>query len=166
MILDQFNRSIFNDKDLFNILYNYDPDIVKKLLLENTAEIQKFQSFLNDKLQIVSDTDKSISEHDSENQQSWLIPDDYQNIDIINFLLNKCPKQNYQRLIDELEEFKARNMLDLLRWLKYFVDICRQHKIVWGVGRGSSVASYTLYLLDIHKIDSVKYNLDYKEFLR
>jgi DNA polymerase III alpha subunit len=37
---------------------------------------------------------------------------------------------------------------------------------VWGVGRGSSVASYVLFLIGVHRIDSMKYNLDYKEFLR
>jgi DNA polymerase III alpha subunit len=37
---------------------------------------------------------------------------------------------------------------------------------VWGVGRGSSVSSYVLYLLNVHRIDSIKYNLDYQDFLR
>jgi DNA polymerase III alpha subunit len=57
-------------------------------------------------------------------------------------------------------------MLDLLRWLKYFVDTAKQRNIIWGVGRGSSVASYVLYLIGVHKIDSIKYKLDWKEFLR
>ena len=42
----------------------------------------------------------------------------------------------------------------------------KENKIVWGVGRGSSVASYVLYLLGIHKIDSIQYRLDWKEFIR
>jgi len=57
-------------------------------------------------------------------------------------------------------------MLDLLKWLKYLVDTMRQNNIVWGVGRGSSVSSYVLYMLGVHKIDSLKYNLDFKEFMR
>jgi DNA polymerase III alpha subunit len=57
-------------------------------------------------------------------------------------------------------------MLDLLRWLKYFVDTCEANNIVRGVGRGSSVASYVLYVLGVHQVDSVKYNLDWQEFLR
>jgi DNA polymerase III alpha subunit len=57
-------------------------------------------------------------------------------------------------------------MLDLLRYLKYLVDTMRSKNILWGVGRGSSVASYCLYLLGIHKVDSVKYDLDIKEFLK
>jgi DNA polymerase III alpha subunit len=42
----------------------------------------------------------------------------------------------------------------------------RDNNIVWGVGRGSSVASYVLYLLGIHKIDSIKYNLSPDEFFK
>ena len=57
-------------------------------------------------------------------------------------------------------------MIDLLCYLKYLVDTMREHNIVWGVGRGSSVASYCLYLLGVHKIDSIKYELDIREFLK
>ena len=57
-------------------------------------------------------------------------------------------------------------MLDLLFYLKYLVDTMRGNSIVWGVGRGSSVASYVLYLLGVHKVDSIKYDLDINEFLR
>jgi DNA polymerase III alpha subunit len=42
----------------------------------------------------------------------------------------------------------------------------RKHNIVWGVGRGSSVASYVLYLIGVHKINSMYYDLDIEEFLR
>jgi DNA polymerase III alpha subunit len=57
-------------------------------------------------------------------------------------------------------------MIGLLKYIKYLVDTMREHKIVWGVGRGSSVASYALYLIGVHKIDSVKYGLDINEFLK
>jgi DNA polymerase III alpha subunit len=41
-----------------------------------------------------------------------------------------------------------------------------KQKIIWGVGRGSSVASYVLYKLGVHRINSLYYNLDATEFLR
>jgi DNA polymerase III alpha subunit len=56
--------------------------------------------------------------------------------------------------------------MDLLKYLKYLVDTMRENKIVWGVGRGSSVASYALYLIGVHKVDSIKYQLDINEFLK
>ena len=66
----------------------------------------------------------------------------------------------------DLTEFEKRGMSDLLRYMIYLVDFMRENNIVWGVGRGSSVASYILYLIGIHSVDSMKYNLDWREFLR
>jgi DNA polymerase III alpha subunit len=66
----------------------------------------------------------------------------------------------------ELTEFETRNLFPVLRILIYIIETMRKHKLVWGVGRGSSVASYVLYLLGVHKIDSLKYNLDINEFLK
>jgi DNA polymerase III alpha subunit len=66
----------------------------------------------------------------------------------------------------ELTEFETRNLFPVLRILIYIIETMRKHKLVWGVGRGSSVASYVLYLLGVHKVDSLKYNLDINEFLK
>jgi len=54
----------------------------------------------------------------------------------------------------------------ILQMLIYLVDVMRENKIVWGVGRGSACASYSLFLIGIHKVDSLKYNLNIKEFLK
>jgi DNA polymerase-3 subunit alpha len=79
----------------------------------------------------------------------------------------KCTTaQQKQRVLDEMDAYSERNMIPLLQWTKHFVDTCQENGIVWGVGRGSSVASFVLYLLGVHQIDSVKYNLDWQEFLR
>jgi len=97
---------------------------------------------------------------------NWFIPQEYKDMDIEGFLIDKCPKENYQRLIDELTLFKKHEMIPVLKTVKYIVDTLRKNNIIWGVGRGSSVASYTLFLLGIHKIDSVKYNLPITEFFK
>lgn len=96
----------------------------------------------------------------------WRIPLDYQNLDIEKYLVEICPKQNYDRLFKELDLYKKNQMLLLLKTMKFVVDTLRKHDIVWGVGRGSSVASYVLFLLGVHKIDSVKYNLPLEEFFK
>ena len=66
----------------------------------------------------------------------------------------------------ELTMFEERKLFPVIQILIYIIDTMRKHKLVWGVGRGSSVASYVLYLLGVHKINSLKYNLDIKEFLK
>ena len=66
----------------------------------------------------------------------------------------------------ELKMFLERDMEKFLRFCIYFSDMIKKNNWVVGVGRGSSVASYCLYLLKIHLVDSIKYNLDIKEFLK
>ena len=53
-----------------------------------------------------------------------------------------------------------------MQFLIYFVDTIRANNVVWGVGRGSSVSSFCLFLIGVHKINPLLYNLDYREFLR
>lgn len=96
----------------------------------------------------------------------WFIPEEYKNMDIAEYLSNICPKENHLRLAQELDLFKKHNMIEVLKVIKFIVDTLRKNNIVWGVGRGSSVASYTLYLIGIHKIDSIKYNLPIDEFFK
>jgi DNA polymerase III alpha subunit len=97
---------------------------------------------------------------------NWSIPNKYKTLDIEEFLTNQCPKENYDRLIAELELYRKYNMIPVLQTMKYLVDTLRKNNIVWGVGRGSSVASYVLYLIGVHKIDSVKYSLPIDEFFK
>lgn len=172
MNLSNQSIPIYSAKDLLDLIYKSQLGFLDKVLVEPSNEITEYIE-TNKKLNLdlpelstFQDIDLSIEEFDQLLQSNWFMPEEYKNMDIEGFLVNQCPKQNYQRLIDELQEFRSRNMIDLLRWLKYFVDTCRSENLVWGVGRGSSVASYTLFLLGVHKIDSVKYNLDWRDFLR
>ena len=57
-------------------------------------------------------------------------------------------------------------MIPVLKTMKYVVDTLRANNVVWGVGRGSSVASYVLFIIGVHKIDSVKYKLPINEFFK
>lgn len=98
--------------------------------------------------------------------RNWFIPKDYQTMDIEQFLLTACPDANCQRVVDELALFNKHDMLDVLKVMKYLVDVLRKNNVVWGVGRGSSVSSYCLYLIGIHKIDSVKYDLPISDFFK
>jgi len=100
------------------------------------------------------------------NKDNWFIPREYQDMDIEGFLVNQCPEENYDRLIKEINLYKENNLLSVLKTVKYIVDTLRKNNIVWGVGRGSSVASYVLFLIGVHKIDSVKYNLPIEEFFK
>jgi DNA polymerase III alpha subunit len=71
-----------------------------------------------------------------------------------------------QRAGDELIKFQERKMFVLLQYLKYLVDTMRKNNVVWGVGRGSSVASFVLFLIGVHRINSLYYDLSIDEFLK
>lgn len=167
MRLDQFSNPVFNEQDIFEALYKgqtLSPDMIVEPSSETiNLEKQLGFSFLPP---YAKEFNIELTQYDSALQSDWFMPDAYKQLDIEGFLVSICPKENYQRLIDELQEYRARNMLDLLRWLKYFVDTCEKEGVVWGIGRGSSVASYVLYLIGVHSVDSIKYNLDWQEFLR
>lgn len=166
MKLDKLGLPIFQEQDLIDLIYQNQSDLLDQLVCEETPNIKKLKEQIPIVLASDLSSNVSVEEFDQACQSDWFIPDEYKNMDIEGYLVHVCPKENYQRLIEELQEFRARNMLPLLRTLKYVVDTLRQNNIIWGVGRGSSVASYVLYLLGVHKIDSIKYQLDWQEFLR
>ena len=107
------------------------------------------------------------------------MPDEYKTLDLMDYLYTQVCKElqmapsdfvsnssKWIRVEQELEEYTQRGLLPLLKYMVYFVSVMKENKVVMGVGRGSSVASYVLYLIGVHKIDSIKYDLDYKEFFR
>lgn len=97
----------------------------------------------------------------------WNIPEKYKTIDIKEYLLNLCVDTTEgERVEMEYAMFEERKLIPLLQFLIFIVDYMRKHEIVWGVGRGSSVASYILYLMGVHKINALEYKLDIKEFLK
>jgi DNA polymerase III alpha subunit len=95
------------------------------------------------------------------------MPEEYQQLDIAKHVLDLCSTDaELQRVGEELLLFQERNLFNLLRYLKYLVDVMQSNRLIWGVGRGSSVSSYVLYLLKVHRINSMFYELDPAEFLR
>jgi len=101
------------------------------------------------------------------NTKNWFMPESYKSMDIKKYVVDLCKSQEeIDRVTIELAEYEKRDLLNLLRQMKYIVDMLRKNGIVWGVGRGSSVASYVLHLLGVHKINSIKYDIPLNEFFK
>ena len=169
MRLDKYSNPIFSEQDLFDALYQgYEFSADDTVLVERTDSIKELEKQVGFKFLEPYETHFEVSDYDSACQSSWNMPEEYRTMDIEAWVREQGPPWDPQhsRIEEELAEYRARNMLDLLRWLKYFVDNCSKNNVVWGIGRGSSVASYVLYLIGVHNIDSIKYNLDWREFLR
>jgi len=99
--------------------------------------------------------------------QYWLTPEPYASIDLKEWSLSKCKtQQEIDRVLLEVDELQNRNMVPVMRHLIYCVDVWRKHNMFWGVGRGSSVCSFVLYLIGINRINPLEYDLDLKEWLK
>jgi DNA polymerase III alpha subunit len=97
----------------------------------------------------------------------WLIPSYYKNLNIEDFCISLCQTDEEKtRVRLEFDLFKKHDMIMVIKTMKFIVDTLRENNVLWGVGRGSSVASYSLYLIGVHKIDSIKYKLPIEEFIR
>lgn len=173
MKIDQYGRVSITGQEAFEALYSGKSFNLATVNLDSVDEINQFNyaksrnadSFTE--LKELPNFDITIEEFDQQNQQEWFMPKEYKNINIAEWLLNQCKTEvETERVIQELELFIQHNMIELLKYLKYLVDTMRKNNIVWGVGRGSSVASYVLFLIGVHKINSILYELPIEEFLR
>ena len=148
-------------EELIQGVLNHGPDVLAHCLYSNSVEVEKYFNRI-----LVEHLDYPVPKQSS-NKENWFIPDSYKSMDIESWLLNLCKTPDeITRVKSELDLYKQNNMIPVLNAIKYIVDTLRQHKIVWGVGRGSSVASYVLYLIGVHKIDSIKYNIPIEEFFK
>jgi DNA polymerase III alpha subunit len=168
MRTDNYGQIILSEKELCNLYLQNPNRVLSKTLIDHSININDDLELTNipQLIQYVTSTE-TIEEFDKRLQSNWYMPDEYKNLDIAKWILDQCQTDSErQRVGEELLLYLDRNLFQLLQYLKYLVDTMRKHNIVWGVGRGSSVASYVLYLIGVHKINSMYYDLDIEEFLR
>jgi hypothetical protein len=168
--LDEYGRSIIRDSELAQILYTNPQLAIDDIII---VDPEKYNSaikslYLDYKpLKKLATLNGTVAEYHASAQQEWFMPQEYVDLDIAKWVLEQCANQNeLQRAGAELIEYAERGLLPLLQYLKYLVDTMRIHNVVWGVGRGSSVASFVLYLIGVHRIHSLQNNLNFNEFMR
>lgn len=184
MKTDELGIPRFTKRDLIRMIYSGHADKVHVVLCDADDDIDKFneamyaQGMLPLQKYIPLDVDQKT--FDGVCQGEWFMPDKYKVYDLLSFFNVRVAQETgfpisnleymktveYARMQEELKVFQERNMIQLLRYMKYLVDFMRENNIVWGVGRGSSVASYILYLIGVHRINPIQYDLDWREFLR
>jgi DNA polymerase III alpha subunit len=175
MNYDKYGQAYTTEDELCDMLYqnpNLDlsrfqvsdqPGIYNKSVHQTYADFEQVKCYLP----LDHKEEVPIELFDWAQQQNWYMPIEYKELDIAQCVLDLCSTQEeLQRVGQELLLFQERDLFNLLRYLKYFVDTMRKNNIVWGLGRGSSTASYVLYLLGVHKINSLYYDLPIEEFLK
>ena len=172
MKTDSLGIPRFTNKDLVDMIYSGHVDKCHVVLCDPSDDIDKFNVAMREqylpelKQYIPLDVDEKT--FDGALQSEWFMPQEYKELNVCDYVMSKCDDDFHKmaRVEEELKAFEERDMENLLRYMIYLVDFMRENNIVWGVGRGSSVASYVLYLIGVHKINSIQFGLDWREFLR
>ena len=162
---------VFNEEDLCNLMMQgRDLRQFKHMIVDHTVDLESAACIIDDiptfiKYNLLAE--EQPGDYDHRCQNTWHMPQEYKDLDIAEHVLYLCKTDaELQRVGQELLLYQERGLFDLLRYLHYLVDVMKQNNVIWGVGRGSSVASYVLYLLGVHRINSMFYELDPHEFLR
>jgi DNA polymerase III alpha subunit len=173
MTQNKFGQLIFNENDVCNLLMQgRNIDSLMHVVVDHNVDIEALIKCAKQPESLLTwtfphNTDTSVTEFHAAQQQNWHMPAEYCQLDIAAHVLSLCQTESeLQRCGQELLLYQERDLFNLLRYMKYLVNVMTKNKVIWGVGRGSSVASYVLYKLGVHRIDSLYYNLDPHEFLR
>ena len=160
---------IFSEEDVIELLYK-DPNFdISKLYLNDIGKYSQSLRELGIDLPVINNAPKREKPElfDKANCEHWHMPEKYYQINVLQWLLDKCQNDEEKiRVQMEYDLFEKKDFIRVLQFLIYFIDTLRANNIVWGVGRGSSVASFCLFLIGVHKINPMLYNLDITEFLR
>jgi len=167
--INDYGDCVYNEDSVIEQLYQ-DPTLdISKITVDTKLYNQALTKLQIDlpKLPEQILRNQTVVEFDKQNYNAWHMPESYENIDVKTYLLEKCnTEEERDRVLIEYKLFEEKGFTKVLKFLIYFVDVLRSNNIVWGVGRGSSVSSFCLFLIGIHKINPLFYNLDYREFLR
>jgi len=173
MLTNKFGEIVLTEQDLCDaVMQGQQIWTVPRVTVDPDIDLECLASRLEDPAAVLTwtfpeNSDISVPEFDHIRQSHWFMPDEYKRMDIAKHVLELCVTDaELQRVGEELLLYQEHDLFDLLRYMKYLVDVMRENHVIWGVGRGSSVASYVLYLLGVHRINSMYYDLDPREFLR
>lgn len=164
MIIDNFGQIILDESEICDLYYKFPYKNPKYILTNKIIKISDELDIPNLPNLILYSENTNI---DESFQNQYFLPKEYINFDIADFILKQCNNdEELQRAGEELLLYQKYKMFDLLIYLKYLVDTMRKNNIVWGVGRGSSVASFVLFLIGVHKINSLYYDIPITEFFK
>lgn len=159
-------QSAFDPQRLKDLIALYDV----KHVTSNTDAVRTYNKH-------VSKTDEiTVKTMCGELSTNWNIPDEYKELDVLQYLAFKhadivegmtdveAESREY-RLVSEVLKYKEFGLIDVLRTITWVINTLTTKDVVWGVGRGSSVSSYVLYVIGVHDVDSYAYDLDVDDFL-
>lgn len=144
----------------------------KKLrVTEPSADLEQYNHQVPEEDQVALNTDASVVLN-----MDWNVPEPWRSLDLEKHVVDLYFKEHWdrytkaedaiaiQRMADELEQVEERGMVEFMRTVIYILHVLRENNVVWGVGRGSSCASYLLFLVGLHVVDCVEFEVPMEEF--
>ena len=171
MTTNKFSQVVFTDNNVLDgimssVVRNPGPFIIHSPAnnLKEVNALLGYEAFIDAGSININQT---VEEFDKHNQVNWNMPDEYKNLNVVQHILDLCDDDaELQRCGEELLLYQDHKLFNLLRYLIFLVHTAAKNNIIMGVGRGSSVASFVLYKIKVHRINSMFYNLSIDEFLR
>lgn len=125
---------------------------------------------------VAAQQELKVKNHSNQLCYQWTIPEQYKNLNVFEYLVKAHTvlmddkpeaelEQRERRLCAEIIQYRKYGLDDVLRAVIWIINTLTANNVVWGVGRGSSVSSYVLYVIGVHDVDSFAYNLDLDDFL-
>lgn len=170
MKIDDYGIPYYTEEESVELLYSNknldtdtllleDPDKFNSSNEETYSEYPSIKKYLKPSVP-VNLFHKQKSSH-------WFIPDDYLEFDIKTYLMGQCETdQEVGRMQQELALFEQMDNYHILRFAKFFVDTLKKNNKVWGIGRGSSTASFALYKIGLHSINPIEWDIPITEFIK
>lgn len=156
-VLFKDGKSLATDEFILNMIAKTG-DIPEYLLAMESFDSRQF--------------DYKYSRHITPDDNDAMVEPEYYNStvfsDLIEFLYdnkrdNTSDIEHGDRLDSELKFFCDNQKEGFLCNIKDFIDTLYRDGVVWG-GRGSSCASYALFLIGVHPVNPIKYEINFKEF--
>ena len=165
-LIDKEGNVVYFPQALVELLYR--GEIPAEVLYPtNDKDVELFNQFAYENFDEVRYSLPKELKSIEERKNKWFYPEIYDKINLEDYFLNLCHTDiEKDRVKLEIKLFLEKGMEKFLRFCIFMSSKIKENNWVVGVGRGSSVASYCLYLLKIHLVNSIQYNLNIKEFLK
>jgi hypothetical protein len=116
MIKNKFGEQVYNIEDVVDLIMS--GQSISGITVDQTVDKPAEIDFVD-----AADKNLTVAAYDHANQQNWLMPDEYKQLDIAANIIDCCKTDaELQRVAQELLLFQERDLFNLLRYLKYLVD--------------------------------------------
>jgi DNA polymerase III alpha subunit len=179
MIYNDYGHQVYKELDLIDLLIT--GDNIDGCVCELSDNITQFIKSNEDvcaptTISIYTQPSTSPFDYHQPYVLDYQIPDEYKTFDLVKYIFDKVEEKSksfsydieiaYTRIEQELELFYAHDLENYVRSIVFIIDSLSKNNIIHGCGRGSSVASFILFLIGVHYVDPIKYDINISEFLR